>query len=161
VPRQPAGGGLPPARPRRLAAAQLGRLLAEQLDAPTGSETARLLAERARQLDAQLQHLQAEREQLAQAPHGGLAPAEIAALEAFAAQVRAGLAAATVAERRRIVELVDLRATVACDERGLQLGKRHRFRVQWTAVPPLQEVRCTAGEFVNIQTVVLNTADGP
>ncbi|MBX5490758.1 MAG: hypothetical protein IRZ14_06335, partial [Chloroflexi bacterium] len=137
--------------------ARLGRLLDEQLDAPAGSETARLLTEKARQLDAQLQHLQAQREQLSQAPHTGLAPAEIAALEEFAADVRAGLAAATVAEQRRIVELLDLRAMVACDERGLRLGKRHHFRVEWTAVLPLREVPCTASEFVTVHPVAFTT----
>ena len=65
-------------------------------------------------------------------------PPDIAALEAFAAQMQAGLDRASPADRHRIFKLLRLRGTVRPDpEHGVQL-KRHRFAIDWTALLELR-----------------------
>jgi site-specific DNA recombinase len=137
---------------------RLSRILDEQLDAPTGSETARLLAVKAQEIERQLARLQADRAERAAAPHAGLSDAQVLTLTEFAAQVRAGIPAATPAERRQIFELLGLKGTVRRDDTdGLRLSQTHGFRVDWDGLIP---VRCNDREFVNVKTVHLTDASG-
>jgi site-specific DNA recombinase len=139
--------------------ARLSRILDEQLDAPAGSETARLLAGKAREIERQLVQLQEDRSRLASKPHLGLSDEQSESIAAFAAEVQAGIDAASPGERRRICELLGLRGTVSCGgDDGVCLSRiRHRFRVEWES---LLTVRHSDREFVNVKTVFLSDAGG-
>jgi site-specific DNA recombinase len=137
---------------------RLSRILDEQLDAPAGSETARLLGDKAREIERQLTSLQAGRAELANAPHTGLSDEQVLTLTEFAAQVRAGIPAATPAERRQIFELLTLRGTIYRDDaHGYRLSRVHGFRVSWDGLIP---IRCSGREFVNVKTIHLTEASG-
>src|SRR5262249_43325326 len=132
------------------ARARLSRILDEQLDAPAGSETARLLTEKARQLEQHLATLAADRERRGALPLAGLSDAQVTTLAAFAAEVRAGLSSATPADQHAVLGLLGLRGAVRRDEQqGCRLGRAHRFAVDWQAVLPVGH---SDGELVNSNT---------
>ncbi|HEY7066414.1 MAG TPA: recombinase family protein [Chloroflexota bacterium] len=134
--------------------ARLSRILDEQLDAPAGSESARLLREKAQQIEASLSTLQAEHAQLAAEPTPGLSDSQIHELTAFAAEVCQGVEHAMPAERRRIFQLLQLKGAVRRDDaHGRKFALKHRFSVAWEAIIRL---RNDGREFVNVQTIVLN-----
>jgi hypothetical protein len=79
----------------------------------------------------------AEREAFAAVRTAGLSAGEAAAIEAFAADIRAGLDQATDADRRRLYDLLRIQGTVYDDPHGIKLGRSNRFRIEWTAAFPL------------------------
>ena len=135
---------------------RLSRILEEQLDAPSGSEIARLYRDKARQIELQLEHLQADHAQRAAEPHVGLSAEQAMSLQQFAAEVRAGIDAAEGTDRQRVFELLRLQGRLRLDdERGIRLAKRNRFSIEWTAIVPL---RNKGREFTNIQTIWVGPA---
>jgi site-specific DNA recombinase len=139
--------------------ARLSRILDEQLEAPPESERARLYGEKGRQIEMELEHLQTDRDRLGELPHAGLTEAEVLSLTEFAAEVRTGLGVATSDERRRVVELLQIRGAVRLDQDGgIRLGHKNRFAFEWTSVIPL---RRSEREFVNIQTIVVSDGTNP
>lgn len=116
---------------------RLGRILDELLDVDKGSETYGALMQRQQQAEAVIRRLTTERQQLAAPPTAGLSRDEAGALEAFAAEVQAGLGYANSAERAEVYRLLRLRAVVRGDEKnGARFG-RGRFTVSWEALIPL------------------------
>jgi hypothetical protein len=137
---------------------RLSRILDEQLDAPAGGESARLLREKAHQIEASLSTLQAEHAQLAAEPRPGLSDSQIHELTAFAAEVCQGVEHATPAERRLIFQLLQLKGTVRRDdEHGRKFALKHRFSVAWEAIIPL---RHSDREFVKRRTVRRGESEG-
>jgi hypothetical protein len=105
------------------------------MDAEPGSETERALRGVATETDAMLSRLTAARAELEAQPLPGLSEADGMALERFAQEVNEGIEAANPAERRRIYQLLRLQGKVREDaEHGRQLGRRHRFSIEWDAV---------------------------
>ena len=82
-----------------------------------------------------------ERAELAALPTPGLSDDEASALERFAEDVRAGVEAATPADRRRIYELLRLRVRAYQDPAGERLARSHRFRLECDAIIGLERVR--------------------
>jgi hypothetical protein len=101
---------------------RLDRILDEQLDAPAGSETARALREKARQIEDVIGRQLADRARLASEPNAGLSPDQATSLLQFSAEIRAGLDVASAqnergaARRRRIFQMLRLRGTVRPDQ---------------------------------------------
>jgi hypothetical protein len=58
-------------------------------------------------------------------------------LEPFAAEVGAGIENASAAERRWVYVRLRLRGTVRLDPKGVQVGQRHRFDLDFEAVVPI------------------------
>jgi site-specific DNA recombinase len=121
--------------------AKLKELLLDRADAPRSSETRRVLDEAIQEAETTLARLSGELAKLTPTDLPGLTPEAATVLETFAAEVRAGLTAATPAERRQIAQLLQLRGTVRQDaEGGVRLG-RHAFTVQYEAVLALSDNR--------------------
>ena len=99
-------------------------------------------------IESRLASLRTAKAELKAIPLGGLSEEETLSLEAFAAEIRAGIHEATPQELRRVVELLRLRGVVraaADDEPGVRLGRRlRRFVVDWDAVYRLQNLRTTS-----------------
>jgi hypothetical protein len=103
--------------------------------------------------------LQEDRSRLSLEPYLGLSDEQSESISAFAAEVQAGIDAASPGERRRIYELLGLRGTVSCGgDDGVCLSRiRHRFRVDWES---LLTIRHRDREFVNVKTVFLSAGSG-
>jgi site-specific DNA recombinase len=101
-------------------------------DAGNG-EILKALMRQAKEIEILIQRLNAERAELASVPTDGLSPAEAEAIEAFAAEIRRGIAHATSADLRQLDELLKVRGKVYVDPDGVKLGRKHCFRIDWTA----------------------------
>jgi hypothetical protein len=55
-------------------------------------------------------------------------------LSELAAKVGVGAERIAAPDRRRIVQLLDVRGSVRCDPEGAVRGRRHAFRVDWEAI---------------------------
>jgi site-specific DNA recombinase len=139
---------------------RLDRILDEQLDAPAGSETARALREKARQIEEMIGRQLAERARLDGEPTAGLSDDQADSLLQFSDEVRAGIDVASepgeagALHRRRVFQLLRLRGTVRLDpEHGVPVGVKHRVTVEWDAAITLRGI---GREMTNIQTVVAN-----
>jgi hypothetical protein len=118
---------------------RLSRILDEELDAAAGSETARLLRDKRGQIELSLAQLARERDRLAAEPVDGLSAEQALSLEAFAAEIRAGIEHADEPERHRILQMLHVKAAVKLDEdHGSKLGRDHRYSIAWDAVIPLR-----------------------
>lgn len=144
---------------------RLDRILDEQLDAPAGSETARALREKARQIEDRIGRHLADRARLDSAPAAGLSPDQAMSLRQFSKEIRAGIDVASAAgeqgaaRRRRIFQMIRLRGTVRPDqEYGALVGRKHRVTVSWDAAIQLRGIGC---EMTNIQTIVISSGAGP
>lgn len=144
---------------------RLDRILDEQLDAPAGSETARALREKARQIEDVIGKQLAERVRLDSEPTVGLSVGQADSLMRFSDEVRDGIAVASepgeegALHRRRVFQLLRLRGRLLLDpENGEPVGVKHRVTVEWDAAIRLQGI---GREMTNIQTVVLNASSGP
>jgi hypothetical protein len=136
--------------------ARLERVLEEQLDAPSGSESARLLREKGKQIEDALSRFQAERARLEAEPMAGLSESQVVDLTRFADEVRAGLDVADNLARRRVLQMLKLRGVVRLDpEHGIRLAKRNRYSIEWEAIIRLQR---NEREFTNIQTIWVGPA---
>jgi site-specific DNA recombinase len=116
------------------------RITDERLDAAPGTETERALRAKAEEAEAAITRLLAGRAELVAAPSVGITPEESMALEEFAAEVRAGVACASVEEQQRVYRLLKLTGTATRDEaEGKQLGRYRysRFVIEWRALLPL------------------------
>jgi len=140
------------------ARARLSRLVDEQLEAPAGSELARLYREKATRMESQIERLHAEHAALPEAPHMGLSDEQAVSLERFATEVRAGIDKAGPADRRDIFGLLQLRGTVSLDPNGRRLARVNRFRIVWTAIIALQS---EDRKLTNIQTIVVGATKAP
>ncbi len=92
---------------------------------------------RAKEVEATIAKLNAERGQLTSSPGPGLSDTEAEAIREFAATAQVGLELATPAERRQLYETLRLRGRVLADPEGMLLGKRNRFKIEWEARIPL------------------------
>jgi hypothetical protein len=109
-------------------------------DAGSGELRASILR-RAKEIEVLIARLAAERADLAAVRGEGLSPDEADAIRTFADRAREGLALATPADRRDLYETLDLRGTVrlatADDADAVRLGRKYRFRIDWTGRIPL------------------------
>lgn len=119
---------------------RLGRITAERLEYERGSENERVLRGMADGIEADIQRLVAERTAVEAEPTGGISTADAQTLQTFAAKMRHGLTSATTNERRQVLKLLNLRATVQEDENGPLKVRRHRFTVRVEAALELQDV---------------------
>jgi hypothetical protein len=113
---------------------RLERIVAERLDADTGSEAARALKALGDEAEATIARLLAERAELAAQPSPGLSDAAAAALETFAAGLREGLKDVEQADRgdrRRIYDLLRLQVRLRRDdsEAGIKFARKNRFGI--------------------------------
>jgi hypothetical protein len=103
-----------------------------------GPATKALIEARMQRIEKTIAALTAERAHVAAArPISGLNADAATALEAFAHQIGAGLAAMTSDDFRQLVGVLDLRAVVRDDAAGVKLGRRHRYAIDLTARIPL------------------------
>jgi site-specific DNA recombinase len=118
---------------------RLERITIERLDAEPGSEAELTLQAADTATKAEITAFRAELTELEARPAEGLTEDAAAAIEQFAAEITAGIDAASQADRRRAYELLRLRGRVALDaERGVKLGRRHRFSTDWRALVELR-----------------------
>gem|GEM_PF-822105 len=92
----------------------------------------------AKEAEGLIARLVQERDELAAVPAEGLSATEADAIEAFAEDIRAGILHATPAERRKLYELLQVRGRVYHDDSGRRLGRKHHYRIDWTAAIQLQ-----------------------
>jgi hypothetical protein len=123
--------------------ARLKAMLAEQFDPDTGAAARAGLKALAPDAEKTIARLQAGRAELEAQPAPGLTKSEVLALADFAAEVRAGIDAATPAEQRRIYDLLRLRGTVRLareGEEGYRVGRNfRRFVFEWQAIISIQQ----------------------
>ena len=82
-----------------------------------------------------VRRLRVERDRFSALPTPGMNDDEAAALTQAAADVRAGIEHAGPADRRRVYQILRLRGKVFHDpERGVPIGYRGRFRIEWDAL---------------------------
>jgi DNA invertase Pin-like site-specific DNA recombinase len=92
---------------------------------------------RAKELESTITNLTRQRDNLIAGPGDGLTDVEATAIKEFAETARIGLAGATPAERRQLLETLRVRGRVLADPNGLLLGQRNRFKIEWEARIPL------------------------
>jgi site-specific DNA recombinase len=144
---------------------RLSRVLDEQLDADAGSETARALRDKAREVEDMIGRHLADRARLDSEPDAGLSADQAMSLMQFSDEVRAGIVVASADDaegalhRRRVFKMLRLRGTVRPDqEHGVPIGRKHRVTVKWDAALRLRGIEC---KMTNIQTVVVSAPGGP
>jgi hypothetical protein len=92
---------------------------------------------RAKELAGMISNLTRLPDNLIAGPGDGLTDAEASVIQEFAATARVGLDEATPVERRELLETLRLRGRVLADPKGLPLGRRNRFKIEWEARIPL------------------------
>lgn len=107
--------------------------LADRLIDAGDGEIYHALLRQAKDIEALLGNLSRERADLAAVRSDGLSEDEALSIRAFAEEIAAGLEHATHADRRRLVELLNVRGTLYADPDGVQLTKLSRFRIDWSA----------------------------
>jgi site-specific DNA recombinase len=116
----------------------LRSLIRDRAAVPHGGETYRALSSVIDETEATIARLNAERANLAPTSLPGLSAEQAESLEEFAATAREGLTTTILTERRRIVEILNLRGTIREDrEHGLHIG-RQRIHVDWRAIIPIR-----------------------
>jgi len=105
-------------------------------DANDGEARASLLR-RAQDVQQLIERLSTERADLDVVRSKGLSPAEAASIRSFAAQIADGLAKATAADRREVCDVLQIRGRVYFDPDGVLIGRKHRFRIEWSESIPL------------------------
>jgi site-specific DNA recombinase len=116
---------------------RLQKVALQRLDVETGGELDQILLGAAQETERTISSLQLERTRIMANPAPGLSLEQVNALEAFAAQVREGIAAATPSDIRRIYEAIALRGTIRVDPNGIRIGRRLHFTCDWDAYLPL------------------------
>ena len=111
--------------------------LAEKLTTTDAGEFLDAIMRRAKDVEATIAKLNAERGRMASNPGPGLSDKEAEAIRQFAESARAGLELATPAEKRQLLESLRLRGRVHADPNGVRLGRRNSFRIEWEAKIPL------------------------
>jgi site-specific DNA recombinase len=118
---------------------RLVKLTIDRLDAEAGSPAEAALRAAADQTEQEIRTLRSDADDLRSRPTPGIGDAEADAIEAFAAEVREGAEHVTEGERRRIYELLRLRAVVGMDPvLGYKLSRASRHSVRWEAIIPLR-----------------------
>jgi site-specific DNA recombinase len=113
----------------------LDRQVVELLKIEEGSPLEASLRRAGAELEAEVKHLRTEAAELEAMPVDGLSDDDADALQQFAAQVSDGLGEADTQTRRRVYELLRLRATVTEDpENGIELAQSRSFSIEWRAV---------------------------
>jgi site-specific DNA recombinase len=107
--------------------------LVDQLATFTSTALIEAIDQRAKELDGLIGSLSRQRDSLDAGPGEGLTKAEADSIREFAETARIGLAEATPAERRELFDTLRLRGFVSADPNGVQLGRRHRFQIDWEA----------------------------
>jgi hypothetical protein len=115
--------------------------LTEQLEDVAG-EAADAIRRRMQEHEQAITQLNQQVAALEAAPAEGLSDVEVSAIRDFAETARLGITHATPADRRELFDTLRLRATItrsdASDDKAIQLGRHHHFRVQWDAKIPLR-----------------------
>jgi site-specific DNA recombinase len=124
---------------------RLDNLATKIADAGDGEAFAALMRQ-SKDIEALLDRFTKEKAELAALHADGLSSDDALEIEAFAEQIREGLAYATPADRRRLYELLQLRGKVYLDPDGVRLGRKHSFRIEWQA--PIQ-LRHNSSRFRN------------
>ena len=111
-------------------------------DAGDGEVFAALMRQ-AKEIEGLIARFAAERADLAALQSNGLGPDDVQAIEAFAEEIRAGLDLATLADRRRLCDLLQIAGAAYADPDGtdpesVALGRRHRYRLEWRCAIPLR-----------------------
>ena len=117
---------------------RLSRTLASRLDADEGGEMDRALLAQARDIEGQIARLSTERQRLDAPSSVGLSEEAATSIETFVTETCHGIVFATPAERRRLFQTLDLRATVRVDPHGtVKIGRKYRYSITWEAKIPL------------------------
>lgn len=111
--------------------------LVNRLAPDDGGEFYDAILRRAKEVESVIAQLTRERDAAAAEDGAGLSDRDVAAVVQFAETVQVGLAAATPPERRKLYDLLRLRARVVLDPGGVRLGTRNCFRIDWEAAIPL------------------------
>ncbi len=131
---------------------ELDQLITDSLSDGIGLTANALIMKHVARIETTIATLSDERNDLlALRPAAGLSTDEAQALRAFAAEIRAGLDAASISQQRALIDLLDVRGTVYLDrECGVQLSRQRRnlFRIEWTARIPLLD---SADQLKNLQ----------
>jgi site-specific DNA recombinase len=104
--------------------------------ADLGPESREAVRRRMQDAEAVIVRLAAERDDLAAVRSDGLSREEADDVEAFAAELaamHAALTDATPAELRELIDVLDVRGAVYSAPKGIALGRKHRFVIDWTA----------------------------
>lgn len=117
---------------------RLDTLAARLVDAGDG-EVFNALMRQAKEIEDLIGRLTRERAEFGDVRTGGLSEVEAMSVRQFAQEIAAGLTKATLAERRRIIKLLDIRGTLYADPDGVQLTTLSRFRIDWRGVIALRD----------------------
>jgi site-specific DNA recombinase len=119
---------------------RLDGLAADLADAGEGEFRASI-RRRAQEIEGIIDGLCKDRDALNAMPSSGLSADDANAIATFAADIQAGMAHATPAERRQLYQQLQVRGTVSpaarTDAKAVRLGRSHRYRIDWTATIPL------------------------
>jgi hypothetical protein len=119
--------------------AALKTLVLDRAAARRGGETWRALDEAVQDAERKIGKLVAEQDKLRPADLPGLSAAQVDALTAYAAEVRAGIVHASAAQQRHICQMLRLTGRVTEDqEQGLRLNRDHAFTIEWEALISLR-----------------------
>ncbi len=114
---------------------RLDTLAGQMPDAGSGEAFAAILRQM-KDIEPLIERLNQERVDLSALRSDGLSEADAIEIATFAEQIRMGLEYATMDERRRLYELLQIRGKVFEDPEGVRLGRKHSFRIEWQA--PIQ-----------------------
>lgn len=109
---------------------RLDGLAGDLLDAGEGEFRA-AIRRRAEEIEGIIARLVRDRENLASMQGDGLSAEAAGSIAAFAAEVREGLDNATTADLMHVYDLLQIRGTVYTDPKGVRLGRKHRYLIDW------------------------------
>jgi site-specific DNA recombinase len=109
---------------------RLDGLAGDLLDAGEGEFRA-AIRRRAEEIEGIIARLVRDRDELAAMQGNGLSAEAADSITAFATEVREGLDNATTADLMHLYDLLQIRGTVQTDPKGVQLGRKHRYVIDW------------------------------
>ncbi|CAN5298334.1 recombinase family protein [soil metagenome] len=116
---------------------RLDGIVLRLIDGDGNSEMVASLERTQREIVTHLERMVTERALLAVTKAEGLTPDDAEAIAAVATEIRAGIEHATDADRRALYDLLGIRGVVFIDPDGVKMGRKHRYRVEWSAAIPL------------------------
>ena len=117
---------------------RLTRIVAQRLEADPGGEVDRALLAAGREAEAQIGRIEGERQRLAEPVSVGLSEEAAIGIKQFVAEAASGIDGASPAQRRRLFQILDLRASVRVDPAGtFKIGRKYRYAIEWSARIPL------------------------
>jgi hypothetical protein len=138
---------------------RLDGLAADLADAGEGEFRASI-RRRAQEIEGIIAGLCKDRDALDAVPSGGLSADDADAIARFAAEIQAGMAHATPADRRLLYQQLQIRGKVSPADssaaKAVRLGRTHRYRIDWTATIPLLD---SDGSFLKNTLLLTNGAE--